>query len=122
MSFVARIRLVSILALFVLAVVILNALGYYGRPVCPWLQLTGTYCPACGGERALGSLAHGQVAGALRDNALVVVALPLTLLWLWQGYRGKKMGNPYLIWSLFGLALAYSVLRNVPALDWLAPD
>lgn len=49
-------------------------------PVCPWLALTGTPCPFCGGLRSAAALLHGDVAAALDHNLLVAVGVPLTLL------------------------------------------
>lgn len=42
---------------------------------CWFHAMTGADCPFCGGSRALGSLLHGDVAGALRFNAFAVLVL-----------------------------------------------
>lgn len=47
-------------------------------PPCPILHVTGWQCPGCGGTRSLFSLLHGDVAGSLAMNPLVV-ALYLAL-------------------------------------------
>lgn len=121
MTFAARLRLLLVLSLFLGGVLVLDSLGLYGRPVCPWLQLTGTHCPACGGERALAHLAQGQVLPALRDNALVVLALPAIALWLWWGYARKPWPDKRIWYGLLGLALLYAIARNLPFLSGIAP-
>jgi hypothetical protein len=97
---------------------------------CPWLLLTGTYCPGCGGLRAVNYLTHGNVAAALSSNALFVGSLPL-LVWLWtrwlsDRWRGRQRqveGRVVLGWAVvFGVgATAFWVLRNLPGLAVLAP-
>ena len=39
-----------------------HASGSWG--FCPWLALTGHYCPGCGGLRAVNDLTNGDVVGA----------------------------------------------------------
>ncbi|QES49211.1 hypothetical protein DEJ50_16760 [Streptomyces venezuelae] len=46
-------------------------------PQCPWRWATGLSCPACGGTRMAYSLLHGDLAGAVRANALLLGVLPL---------------------------------------------
>ena len=59
---------------------------------CPWLMLTGTYCPACGGLRAVNDLTRGDVAGAASSNLVFVASLPLLAAWwlrsMLDGWRG----------------------------------
>src|SRR5664279_1548131 len=47
--------------------------GFY--PICLFHELTGWNCPGCGGTRSVYALLHGNVALALKDNALFVVLL-----------------------------------------------
>ena len=116
-----RLRLMLVLALALGGVVLLKSLGYYGRPVCPWLQLSGTHCPGCGGERALGSLAQGHIVEAARHNALVVLAIPLMLIWLYDGYRGSNWFTGRVWLGLLVLMLLFALLRNLPGVGWLGP-
>ena len=98
-------------------------------PPCPWYALTGLYCPGCGSTRALHSLVHADLAGALAMNPLLVLALPV-LAWLWAdlaGWRPPALeataarvrdARPWAV-----VVLAYCVLRNLPwaPFAWLAP-
>jgi hypothetical protein len=48
-------------------------------PVCPFHWATGLWCPGCGTGRALHALVHGDLARAIRLNALSVAAIPAFL-------------------------------------------
>jgi hypothetical protein len=88
-------------------------------PVCPFRYLTGWQCPACGGTRMAYDLLHGDLAGAWRDNALLLLALPLLLWalgrWAVEGWRGRAYR---LVLPLYGgplvvaVAVTWAVLRN----------
>lgn len=52
-------------------------------PPCPFRTLTGLPCPGCGSQRAIHCLLHLDVVGAFRQNALLVLSLPIVLLLLW---------------------------------------
>jgi hypothetical protein len=100
-------------------------------PTCPFLAITGRYCPGCGTLRCLHSLAHGHLGAAIDHNALTVSLLPLILAaWVSVGVAAL-LGRPAREWRLpswAGRALAcaivaFWVLRNLspPAFAWLAP-
>jgi hypothetical protein len=96
---------------------------------CPWLTLTGRYCPGCGGLRAVNDLTNGDLLGAASANLLFVAMVPLLvtgwLLWTrraWTG--GAAPARPHaMVW--IGLAtvvmVLFAVLRNLPFGSWLAP-
>jgi hypothetical protein len=97
---------------------------------CPWLVTTGTYCPGCGGLRAVNDLTHGDLAAAASSNLMFVAALPgLAMLWargLVQQWRGRSRPLPR--WWVVGASASALVavavfwtLRNLPAGAWLAP-
>lgn len=57
---------------------------------CPWNLLTGTQCPACGFQRALYALLHGDIWNAIRYNYFFVFSIPYALLAVlatWYNYR-----------------------------------
>ena len=61
---------------------------------CPWLLLTGTYCPGCGGLRAVNDLTRGDLGAAASSNLLFVSSIPI-VAWLWvrsvsQRWRGVR--------------------------------
>ena len=114
-------------ALAVLGVVDPNQPGHY--PTCPFLAVTGYFCPGCGSLRALHDLTHLDLAGAWGMNPLLLVVLPFLLLtWvLWvrrivAGRHKARLLPGWVVLSIFGAFLLYGVARNVPALaPLLAP-
>ena len=97
---------------------------------CPWLVMTGTYCPGCGGLRAVNDLTRGELEAAASSNLLFVSSVPL-LGWLWvrsvsQRWRGVRTPlprGPLAVAGTFGvlLVVAFWVSRNLPFGSWLAP-
>lgn len=97
---------------------------------CPWLTLTGTYCPGCGGLRAVNDLTHGDVVAAASSNLLLVGSLPVVGLWWarrtldgWRGVRRHVDQRLALLLSygVLGAAVLFWVVRNLPFAGWLAP-
>jgi hypothetical protein len=97
---------------------------------CPWLALTGTYCPGCGGLRAVNDLTHGDVVAAASSNLLFVGALPVLGLWwtrrLLDGWRGVRRAVDerralVVMYGVLGAALAFWLVRNLPFATWLTP-
>jgi Protein of unknown function (DUF2752) len=97
---------------------------------CPWLLLTGTYCPGCGGLRAVNDLTHGDVAAAASSNLLFVGSIPLLVLaWArtmtdrWRGVVRPVRTRTHILMacSFAAVALLFWVARNTPAGAWLAP-
>lgn len=104
-----------------------NEPGHY--PTCPFLMLTGLYCPGCGGLRAVHALAHGDLGAALGFNPFVVV-MGLVAAFLWGrwalgSWRGRpsagKSIHPAYIWTFLGLMIVFWIVRNVPFGKFLAP-
>ena len=97
--------------------------GFY--PVCAFHALTGLNCPGCGMTRALYALLHGNFPVALKDNALLVLALAVMV----GHFILRKLKNqpatfnlsPKLLWPLLALAVAFAVVRNLPGFEWLSP-
>lgn len=92
-------------------------------PRCSFLSLTGYKCPGCGGQRAVHALLNGDVAGAFRFNALLMIAVPWMGLCLFAESRRTRNPrlyarlNPELLMSLFlALLLSWWLLRNI--FDW----
>ncbi len=104
---------------------------------CPWLVLTGSYCPGCGGLRAVNDLSNGDLVGAASSNLVFVLAIPLlALFWVgwtrraWRGDEAHADGRARpvardrtVLWvAVFSLVMVvFTVLRNLPVGAWLAP-
>ena len=84
-------------------------------PPCPFRMLTGWYCPACGGLRMTHDLLHGHVAAAATDNIVALIGLPLLLIWAMSRIgSGRKVITPALLIVITVIAVAWTVLRNLP--------
>ena len=100
-------------------------------PICPFLGLTGCYCPGCGTLRALHSLLYGDFASALGYNPLAVLSLPIIVYSFSAGVlRAFHLPaprpvflHPRWIWALLAGVVAFWALRNLPfgLLTALAP-
>ena len=103
-----------------------GAAWLYARYLLPWMpncllrSLTGLLCPSCGLTHALFALCQGDLLGAIRYNALIVLGVAAALgyyaeLWL------QTIGKPNLflsrkLWAwllILGLYLVYWILRNL---------
>lgn len=104
----------------------------YPFPRCPFLLLSGLYCPGCGSQRAFHALLHGEVGRAAGLNLLAVLSLPLLAIGAVDGVRGRLAGQPqragvlyrpWLGWLVAGVTVGFAVLRNLPGPvgTWLAP-
>ena len=91
---------------------------------CSFHELTGLQCPGCGGQRAFFSLLHGDISGALQNNALLVFGLPFFLyiyFLLCQVYIArdkvfmKYFNFPAKVGYIFlAILVIFFILRNIP--------
>lgn len=110
-----------------LAVVSPDLPGHY--PTCPFLAVTGYYCPGCGSLRAIHALVHGHVGQAFGYNVLAMSMLPVLgymwLSWLIRSARRRQrthVTHPAWIWGFAVLVVAFLVFRNTPPGHFLAPS
>jgi hypothetical protein len=103
-----------------------NAAGHY--PTCPFLAITGCYCPGCGALRAVHALARGDLVTASARNPFAVMAFGyLVVAWvLWldrtaTGRARRWLAPPWVLYGVLGVILVFWVLRNVPGWTWLSP-
>ncbi len=100
-------------------------------PNCPFLWLTGYYCPGCGTLRAYHQLLHGNAGIAMGLNPVTVLAVPalvyaLASTWL-LGFRGRGLPMPRwsrgMGWTLGAMLIVFGLIRNLPleSLEWLRP-
>jgi len=103
-----------------------NAAGHY--PTCPFLFLTGWYCPGCGALRAVHAMAHGDFMTALDRNPFTVVAVGYLVvtwfMWFQRSARGRPLrwlAPPWVLYAVLGAILTFWVLRNIPGWTLLSP-
>nr|WP_329127673.1 DUF2752 domain-containing protein [Streptomyces sp. NBC_01465] len=103
-----------------------NHPGHY--PVCPLYAVTGVYCPGCGGLRSAYAVAHGDLVTALGDNALAVVGYGVfavvMVVWIVRALQNRPMRVALPArwwWAIGGIALIFSVVRNLPFGSALVP-
>ncbi len=90
-------------------------------PRCPFHLLTGWSCPACGNQRALHALLHGQIAEAWHFNRFLILSLPYFAAVLWttfsRGTRARRwrpiVQHPQVIMAFFGLTVGWWIGRNI---------
>lgn len=94
-------------------------------PQCPLLHYFGIQCPGCGGTRAMYSLLHGDIAGSIAMNPLVVagyLAVAISLAGIvigkrWGGKRGGDRLSRALYWFAAAIAIGATlwsaVIRNL---------
>ncbi len=99
-----------------------NEPGHY--PLCPLRVLFGIDCPGCGLMRGTHDLVTGNIAGALDNNLLLVVLVPIVIVifvrWFINSWRGTRPAvtrdqfrrrTMFLIIGLV-LVIAFGVVRN----------
>jgi len=121
-TFGTRPRLVAALGT---GAVFVGALAYVGIgdphspgflfPPCPFHELTGWLCPACGGLRMTHDVLHGDLAAAFVDNAFALVGIPLLLAWvLVRRHQRKSVLNVPAYVVVISAVVAWTVVRNLP--------
>jgi hypothetical protein len=120
---VAATGLVAVVGTLYLRAVDPNVPGHY--PGCPSQTFLGVDCPGCGGMRGTYDLLHGDVAGMLDHNILLVVALPVAVIafivWAFRAWMGRypryspsvqAQRSRWMVIALV-LVLAFGVVRNL---------
>lgn len=87
----------------------------FAFPACPFHELTGWLCPACGGLRMTHDLLHGDLAAAFVDNAFALLGIPLLLVWVLARRRRRKpvLNVPAYV-VIISAVVAWTVVRNLP--------
>jgi hypothetical protein len=118
---------IGVLAAATLALALRDPHRHGSWGLCP-SKAMGFDCPGCGGLRAVNDLTHGLVLDAASSNLYLVAAIPVVVLllgrWTIDSWRGTERAPSTLTAPLLVVAgivlVAFTVLRNVPELGWLA--
>ena len=99
-----------------------NPSYYWFMPKCPFKMITGLSCPACGIQRAIYALMHGQFKEAVEYNYYLLYAGPYAMLFLveWLLPNGKARNqlasvieNKYVVDFYILTFLLWLVVRNI---------
>lgn len=106
-------RLLTLASAAIVGVVIVyrfdpTTAGFY--PPCVFHALTGLQCPGCGTTRALYHLLHGDLAGALRLNAMAFVAVAAAAA---AAIRPRLAYHPATGWGALTVTVVWWVARNL---------
>lgn len=91
-------------------------------PKCPMKMLTGLSCPACGIQRFIHAMLHGQPLRAIGYNYYLGYALPYAMLFVveWAMPRGKRrdslarvIENRYVVWFYIITFFLWMIVRNI---------
>jgi hypothetical protein len=104
-----------------------NRPGHY--PICPFLYLTGHYCPGCGSLRMIHAAAHGHLGEAFGRNPLGFAFLPILayvwLRWVVCRTRGQPVSSvlfrPQAVWAFMAVTIVFWLVRNLPVGQAMAP-
>ena len=89
---------------------------------CIWKMLTGTQCPACGFQRMMYALVHGQYQEALSSNYCFIIYIPFALMIIlteWYNYHHKLnflrkiLYNQYSLKLYIVLYFSWWIFRNI---------
>ena len=97
---------------------------------CPWLVLTGTYCPGCGGLRAVNDLTGATSSAAASSNLLFVAVAARCSRWWVDPFatgraarRESRRRSAYVVLvAVLAVTVLFWVVRNLPGLTWRRPD
>ena len=118
----------SLVIILIIAALLVFGFIYYALdpsqsgmfPRCTFLTLTGYKCPGCGSQRAIHALLHGDVVGAFKYNALLLISIPWIALCLYaetQRIRNPRLytriNAPQLMWLFLATVLLWWLLRNI---------
>lgn len=92
-------------------------------PKCPFKTATGLLCPGCGSQRAIHNVLNMNILGAIKENLLLVLAVPYIILNLvftsikqpsetqlkWR----RRLFGEKAIWIVFSVIIIYWVGRNL---------
>lgn len=100
-------------------------------PSCLFHEKTGLFCPGCGATRSALALSNGDWFGAMRNNVLFVSSLGFSGVWILVSAVSEKFPEVKILrvfrfrlrflWWILATLIAFTLLRNIPAMDFLRP-
>jgi hypothetical protein len=88
-------------------------------PSCPFKNLTGFFCPGCGGQRAFHAILHGNFTEAFHNNLLIFIVVPIAFYKIILQLNGSDKKDVFIltnrrIWIFLSLIALFTLIRNTP--------
>lgn len=127
-SYSKKIRglLLPLAAVLIFTCLQLSLIQWTGQGIpCLFRLITGLKCPGCGVSHMLLAIIHGDFRRAFRENAAVLLTLPLTAYVFIRGeiryFREDRFylrrHESGLLCVIMGVLLVYAILRNLSVLS-----
>ena len=91
---------------------------------CKFHITTGLYCMGCGATRSFYALTHFRIVDAFQYNPAIPIGAFLFILYeiamivyLIRGKERPLLVKPWMVWTFFGVWLAYTIVRNILLLN-----
>lgn len=106
---------------------LMNPVDFPLKIPCVLYEVTGLYCPGCGGNRGAYYILHGDILKGLKNNLLLLLFIPgfvfASINEIMLLFSGKQFAYPdfnhRVFYILVGIILLYWVLRNLP-FEWFS--
>ena len=90
-------------------------------PKCVFYQMTGLECPACGSQRAVHAILHGNILEGLKTNPFIIISIPyaiglIIILIFKTPFTGRlraKFLHPYVVYAYCFIFIAWWIIRNL---------
>lgn len=94
---------------------------------CIFHKITNLYCPGCGATRMVISIINLNFYKAFKYNPFLFIISPFLIFYFIKYYiywiQNKKYCVNKNIWNILLIcAIVFTVLRNIPAFSFLAPN
>ena len=114
--------IIGVAAVVLAGLYIVNPSTATFAPKCPMRLLTGLSCPACGIQRFLHAIMHGNFGEAIAYNYYLAYSLPYALLFVveWAMPAGRSRSrlarvieNRYVVGFYVVTFLVWMIVRNI---------
>ncbi|MCI6671559.1 MAG: DUF2752 domain-containing protein [Prevotella sp.] len=112
----------SLTTIIVVGLYVFNPTVYWFMPKCSFKMLTGLNCPACGIQRFIHTLLHGEPLRAIKYNYFMVYSIPYAVLllvgWLlprsvWKTKIERITHHRIAVGIYIAAFLVWFILRNI---------
>ncbi|MCM1153627.1 MAG: DUF2752 domain-containing protein [Muribaculum sp.] len=108
-----------IIALLAVCYFLFDPMQAAWMPKCPVKTFTGLDCPGCGSQRMIHALLHGDLAGAFRANAFLLLMIPYLILLAAADFMPhrlpslhKKLNSTTAVALVCSAIVVWTIVRN----------